>query len=197
MNDAANLFLGLAIAGTYETIGVNFEFDTDRSQTVSDGDDIVVLNEGVGYRDSVRTSLPAVCGLPGGLCGVPDTFVGGTLNGTGAIDETLSTTVYELVKPLDSGDPNDFVLSSGDMIGLSSFVRIIETGVTADTARDYPTDSITIAPAPVPIPASLGLLGGAVALGATVGCVRRRSDRSNTAPTGALHQSPEEAPDLA
>lgn len=157
---------------------MSFEFDKDGSQTISDGDDIVVLNEAVGYRDSVRTSLPAVCALPGGLCGVPDTVVGGTLNGTGAIGETLSTTVFEAVRPLDSGDSNDFALFDGDMIGFSSFVRIIEGGVIGDTARDYPTDSIAISP--VPVPASLGLLGGALGLGAILGSFRRRRDRSGT-----------------
>lgn len=178
MNDAINLFLGVEIAGTYERIGVDFEFDVDGSDTISDGDDAVVLNADVGYRDSVRTSSPAVCALPGGLCGVPDTLVGGALNGTGAINETLATTVFEVVKPLNSGDPNDFVLTGGDVIGLSTFVRIIEAGMIGDTKRDYPIDSIAIAP--VPVPAALGLMGSTIGLGFVFGGFRRRRNPSLT-----------------
>ncbi|SIO44053.1 hypothetical protein SAMN05444722_2165 [Rhodovulum sp. ES.010] len=176
MNDRVNLYLGVEIAGTYDLPDVNFEFDVDGDATTSDGDDAVVVNTTVGYRDSVRTSDPAVCPVPG-PCGVPDPLVGGVVNGTAAIDETLLSTVFEVVKPLDSGDPNDFALTTGDTIGLYTFVRLIDTGVgQADTRRFYPTDSIAIAP--VPGPASLGLLGSAIGLGLIVGGFRRRGTPS-------------------
>jgi len=178
MNDAVSLYLGVEIAGLYDLPGVNFEFDVDGDEMISDGDDAVVLNELAGYRDSVRTSDPAVCPVSE-PCGVLDTLVGGVVNGTGAIDETLTATVFEVVKPLDSGDPNDFALTAGDTIGLYTFVRLIDTGVgQADTRRLYPTDSIAIAP--VPVPASLGLMGSAIGLGLFVGGFRRRRNPSST-----------------
>jgi hypothetical protein len=178
MNDAVNLYLGVQIAGLYDRPGVNFEFDVDGSNTITDGDDAVVLNVPAGYFDSVRTSDPVACPVAG-PCGVPDPSVGGILNGTGAIDETLTATVFEVVKPLASGDPNDFALSLGDTIGLYTFVRLFDdtAQASADTRRFYPTDSIAIAP--VPGPASLGLMGGAIGLGLILGGFRRRGGVSS------------------
>ncbi len=134
-NDAQNLYVALRFArGFVDPNGNSFsvEFDSNNDGGLSSGDDGMILNPDLGYRDTRRISQaenPSACSSTS-LCGVFDTANGGTIDGTAAFQNAGGFTVYEFAKPLDSTDnANDFSLAPGNTITLiNMFVRMIGAG---------------------------------------------------------------------
>jgi Bacterial Ig-like domain (group 2) len=135
MNDATNLYLALTFSRTApagERTSLAFEFDNDASGNLSTGDDGFILSDGT-FQDLVR-STAAPCPPGGGVCSFPDTDMGGTNDGAGAFVNAGGNSIYELRHPLRSGDPHDFLLVSGNRIGINVFVRLLQTdGASQDT----------------------------------------------------------------
>jgi len=134
MNDSTNLYLALRFERSVVDPGNSlfFEFDTNNSGVLDDGDDATGFTPGVGFFDNVRTSAPPC--PPGSLCGLEDTSVGGTKDGAGAFLNNGTFTVYEMSHPLNSGDDNDFALAPRDTIDFFLSLRIIGgSGEIVDT----------------------------------------------------------------
>jgi hypothetical protein len=77
------------------------------------------------FLDQVRIGDP--------LCGCNDVGNGGTSDGSGALAQHSTYRVYEFSKPLNSGDPRDFALASGQTTGFYMSIRILNCSV-------FPTD---------------------------------------------------------
>jgi hypothetical protein len=169
MNDDTNLYLALAVMGTYgDPPYFSVSFDNDGSNTVSFGDDLAEYSQGFalsGYGDLVWTEFSIDPGVP---IRTSDTGRGGTTDGTGDWSNS-GDTIFEIAKPLFSGDPHDFALGAGDTIGLRTVFSIGSGGVVvASTIRPMSLDEIGIVSAgtsPIPIPGALGMLGSALGLG--------------------------------
>lgn len=127
LNDATNLYMALRFSRTVVDPGnsMAIEFDVDGNGFLSDGDDGVIINPTVGFRDLIRRVI-ATPPCNGGLCGVRDTDLGGTLDGAGAFANDGSFTLYELSHPLNSGDTQDFALAPNDVIGFRLSLRMID-----------------------------------------------------------------------
>ncbi|HVI22823.1 MAG TPA: hypothetical protein VM691_05020, partial [Myxococcales bacterium] len=63
-----------------------------------------------------------------------DIDVGGREDGVGAFVNDGTTSIYELLHPLRSGDTHDFSLVSGNRIGTNVFFRLLQMdGAFQDT----------------------------------------------------------------
>src|SRR5439155_13251114 len=88
MNDTLNLHIALRFDHGSLTIDGNTfgaEFDNDNDGLAENGDDVYLVNPGVGFVDDFRTNLPPC--PPGNAeasCGPADTDNGGTVDGLGA-----------------------------------------------------------------------------------------------------------------
>jgi hypothetical protein len=138
MNNGTDLFFAVSFASAADDgSSVALEFDTDGNQQASSGDDFIVLNSDAAnaFLDGARTTA-APC-PPNSLCGLADTDLGGTSDGAGAFHYDGTSTVYEARHPLNSGDPDDFALHSGSVIGTNLSIRIIPSnGAIFD--NDFP-----------------------------------------------------------
>jgi hypothetical protein len=135
-NDATNLYLAVRFARVAldPANSLSFEFDSDNSGTLNDGDDGIILNPDIGFKDLVRatTNTAPPGGVPcpaNGLCSYFDTqYLDGRNNGAAAIHNDGTYTVYEFAHPLNSGDPHDFSRASGQTLGVTLFLRMIAAG---------------------------------------------------------------------
>ncbi len=121
MNDATNLYIALRvqIPATTPTSfrNVVMEFDNAHDGVIGEGDDVFVLDPPNNFFDEYRTFLPP-CPPGVGLCGLLDTQGGGTNDGKGVFAVSGGFAVYEVSKPLNSGDTrHDFSLKAGDTAG--------------------------------------------------------------------------------
>lgn len=128
LNDDVNLYLAVRFQRDVVDPGntLSFEFDSDASGTLNHGDDGILLNPSIGFRDLVRQDC--IIDDQPSLCGVFDTEVGGTSDGAAAFGNDGQFTAYEFVHPLDSGDAFDFARAPGSQLGLRIFVRMIAQG---------------------------------------------------------------------
>lgn len=103
MNDAENLYVALEVPdpGGIDRFFIRFDNDLDGVDTV--GDDALEISLGI-FSDQH--------GEPGSW-GLLDT----SQDGTGAAGTTGGVNFLEIAHPLDSGDPSDFSLEEGDMVG--------------------------------------------------------------------------------
>ena len=133
MNDERMLYLLVqfdrAIADAGNT--AVFEFDNDHSGGPrANGDDVLLINPGIGFFDEVRTNAPPCPpGTAAAACGFFDSSLGGTNDGQGAFLNDGVTTVYEFSHPLDSSDDTrDFSLHAGQTVGFTLFIRLLAAG---------------------------------------------------------------------
>lgn len=138
MNDGTNFYAAIAFARAAADFAssVALEFDADGSGTVSVGDDFIILNPGVGFGDGVRSTAPPC--PSNALCAPLDTDVGGSNDGAGAFQNDGRMSVYELRHPLNSGDPHDFSLHSGSVIGMNLFIRVIPNNTAGIFDTNFP-----------------------------------------------------------
>jgi hypothetical protein len=125
-NDANTLYLAVRFRRSIVDPGnsASFEFDNDNSETLNHGDDGIILNPSVGFRDLVRSDVkPNEEPCPG--CSFVDTDFGGTNDGAAAFANDGTFTLYEFSHPLNSGDAFDFSRSAGQTLGLFVSIRMI------------------------------------------------------------------------
>jgi len=156
MNDGQNLFLALRV--DRDTLGFNsasFQFDNDHDGILyENGDDFVFIGSSSGFYDGVRSNLPPCSPGPAGNCGYPDTTIGGTNDGAGAVQNNGSFSFYEYAHPLDSADDlNDFSLKSGDSVGF--FLTTSFCGQSSCAETDVNDGDILVTPPPPPLSVSL------------------------------------------
>jgi len=122
MNAAHFLYLGLTINDDELTPmgeflpqgdGFLFYFDNDHSGVLFEPeDDVLLVNAGSPqFHDNYLVGTPA----PGS--NQPDVNAGGTHDGAGAASRIGGLNHFELKHPLCSGDPLDFCLKPGDLVG--------------------------------------------------------------------------------
>jgi hypothetical protein len=137
-NDATNIYFAVRFRRSIVDPGnsASFEFDNDNSGTLNNGDDGIILNPSVGFRDLVRSDTrPDKSECPG--CSFVDTDFGGTNDGSAAFANDGTYTVYEFSHPLNSGDVRDFSRSAGQTLGLFVFIRMIRA---TEGPAEFPTD---------------------------------------------------------
>ena len=136
MNDATNIYLAVRYArSSASTTSLSFYFDKDNNNTLSVGDDTILLNNPSEFYDEV---VAPCCG--GGISnGQFDTDFGGTFEGGGAFANDGMFSVHELWHPLRSSDAaHDIQLFAGQTVGVRLDLRIIGTGnIIADTAFGF------------------------------------------------------------
>ena len=137
-NDATNLYLAVRFSRAAVDPGnsLSFEFDSNSDGMLDDGDDGIILNPDIGFKDLVRSSTAPPGGVScpvGGLCSYFDTQFGGTNDGSAAFHNDGRFTVYEFAHPLNSGDVHDFSRSAGQTLGLTLFLRMIAAGAVFPT----------------------------------------------------------------
>jgi hypothetical protein len=165
MNDSVNLYLALNYSGANIRNSLVFEFSNDNSGFHKNGDDVIVLNginSFLGYFDDFRTNLPPCPVSAPGACGFEDSAFGGTVDGGGAFLTSGTSTVFEIFRPLNSGDTgHDFAVGPGQTIGFSMDL-FGETVATHPGIFQNFGGAITIQPTPEP--ATLLLVGASAAL---------------------------------
>lgn len=121
MNDATYLYVALRVTNTqrdpswFQTFSM--KFDNDADGVGEEGDDAFILYPSNDLHDIYATSLPP-CNESTALCWLFDTDTSGSYDGTAAIRRDTSYAVYEIAKPLRSGDAgHDFTLAEGSVIG--------------------------------------------------------------------------------
>jgi uncharacterized repeat protein (TIGR01451 family) len=143
MNDLTNLYISLKFAQSAVEPGnsLGVEFDLDNDGVMEEGDDVFVVNPELSpaFVDDFRTLT--VGGCSGGICGFRDVDHGGSNDGQAVFANDGSVSVYEVSKPLNSGDSRDMAKCAGDTVGFFMSLRMIGAGASwpagfADT--DYP-----------------------------------------------------------
>jgi hypothetical protein len=136
MNDAKNLYLAIKVRREGFPQGSFIaDFDSDRDGVFAEeGDDVLVLSPAVGrFFDDFWTSEPPC--PEGRTCGLFDTQVGGTNDGTGAAGGTGQFLVYELAHPLNSADDlHDFSLTRRHpLIGFRASIQLWSLELSCNT----------------------------------------------------------------
>ena len=157
MNDDKNLYLAVRFARVAPDANQSaaFEFDNNHSGgAIENGDDILINNPfpTIGFHDETRTNDPLECFAAPQFCGLFDTDVGGTNDGTGVYANDGTSSIYEFEHPLDSADDaHDFSLSPGDIVGFNLSIHLFnlngESGITRfpGLARDFFGDIVVAA----------------------------------------------------
>ncbi|MDT8341138.1 MAG: hypothetical protein RQ751_06465 [Longimicrobiales bacterium] len=132
MNDADHLYLAVEIQGTMTENSLRFDFLSDVTDGVAgalrEGDDGMNFDPTLGtaglYTDEFLTKKCTNSSQSG--CGDLDVNHGGTSEGGADFDNTRGgVTIYELFKPLRSGDPaHDLSLAPGDEVGFFGTLRL-------------------------------------------------------------------------
>jgi hypothetical protein len=159
MNDDQNLYLGIEVLGDLDltaTDRAEVRFDNERDLMTGDGDDEVRLGTG-GYSDlHYASGWGAIDSLQ---------------HGNGAVARAGGVNFFEISKPLDSGDAQDFSRAPGEQLG---FCIIYFEDNTATSRTSHPTscasagqpsyDIFEIASQPEAVPAVSAPGAAAVAL---------------------------------
>lgn len=151
MNDAVNIYVAFVIPGSTppaSSVGVNFDGDADG--TLTEGDDVILLNPSIGFYDeffSKKPPCPADASF--GCLGIFDTDGGGTNDGAGQMRNNGSYSFYEMSHPLNSADDgHDFSLAAGDLIAITQYsgFRECDGQTCADSYLPGAPLSVVIAP---------------------------------------------------
>ncbi len=134
MNDQYKLYIALSVVDSTFKSGSNLagndsfnvRFDNDHNNVTDDGDD-KAWTTSTSYYDLHYQASAAGWG----------TF-DSQVDGSGAGGTTGSTNFFEISKPLDSGDPDDFSLTVGDLIG--ACVSYFDDGIAYSSFSVYPAD---------------------------------------------------------
>ena len=129
-NDATHVYFVYQLMRNVDDPGksISAEFDTNADGVIGAWDDTFVHNPALGgLTDGVRVQ----CGTS--ICGPVDTAEGGQHHGSAAYGFHGSYAVYEVSKPLASGDGRDVSLMPGDAIGFFVDARLIN-------GSTYPAD---------------------------------------------------------
>jgi hypothetical protein len=121
MNDGSNLYLAVRVrqSSLDKVNSLRFDFDNDGDGVTEVGDDVIGYD--FGSRTFLDQSLNQQC-VNRNQAGCS---VGGEpVDGSGAIGNDGTWTVYELAHPLDGADPADFSLAAGDPVGFFLTLRI-------------------------------------------------------------------------
>lgn len=163
MNDATNLYLGLAVVYAGGAVDLSVELDASGDgATVGAGDDAIGYSTGSGIaRDNFRTGISAPF----------DTSGGGTLDVVGDHSTSASATWIEIAHPLSGSDTaHDIDVGGGDF--LPFYVRIGLSGEPDDAISFYPGPAAGIEAQIQIVPEATS--GSAAALAALLGCARSR-----------------------
>jgi hypothetical protein len=124
-NDGENLYLALSVQdaslGAADILSIRF--DNNRNGVMDTGEDNLGVSGDGTFRDGHAE---------GGSWGFADDEV----NGTGAAGSSGGVDFFEISHPLDSGDANDFGVSSGDRLGYCIYFFL---DGTASDATTFPT----------------------------------------------------------
>jgi hypothetical protein len=130
MNDNTNIYFAMSVPRTaLEQQDTIFSVRLDQVHGTGFGDnndDIVVISTS-GFFDDVRTNLPPCpAGNPPGFCGPKDVDVTppGTTDGSGAVTNDGTNTMWELSHPLSSGDTYDISVTTTDVVGFSISISL-------------------------------------------------------------------------
>lgn len=129
MNDATTLYIGFELprpAG----LGINpiLFFDRNHDGAREQGDD--EFGGAVGQFNLPGTFIDAYVFDGPTLNSRRDTDDGGTNDGVTAGSTTATSTFIEMSHPLASGDPHDFSLAPGDVIGFGGLMNLFSVDVT-------------------------------------------------------------------
>ncbi len=174
MHDNTDMFFAMSVPRTaleqQDTI-FSIEFDQVHGTGFSDNnDDVIVLNTG-GFFDDVRTNLPPCpAGSPPGQCGPKDVDVipPGTTDGSGAVTNDGTNTMWELSHPLSSGDTYDISVTTADVVGFRIGISLNSNaapGFTSfpalATGADLTFSDITVGGQLIPLDTTMVLAAGA------------------------------------
>ena len=130
MNDNTNIYFAMSVPRTaLEQQDTIFSVRLDQVHGTGFGDnndDVVVINTS-GFFDAVRTNLPPCpAGNPPGFCGPKDVDVTppGTTDGSGAVTNDGTNTMWELSHPLSSGDTYDISVTTTDVVGFAISISL-------------------------------------------------------------------------
>jgi len=164
MNDQNNLYLAVEyLKSGFSSVNdqVSFQFDNDHAGGARViGDDAFFLNtkqSPTTFSDTVRTTVTPPCpaGSTIAQCEPLDTTLGGTNDGSGAVTNDGTKTMFEFSHPLNSGDVNDFSLTDTSTVGFHVRIGLKDPGVLQtvipSTAQIANTDNyadIVLSPTP-------------------------------------------------
>ncbi len=138
MNDQNNLYLAVEYQKSgFSSVNdqVSFQFDNDHAGGARViGDDAFFLNtiqSPTTFSDTVRTTITPPCPAGGTIanCEPLDTTLGGTNDGSGAVTNDGTKTMFEFSHPLNSGDVNDFSLTDTSTVGFHVRIGLKDPGV--------------------------------------------------------------------
>jgi len=154
MNDQNNLYLAVEyLKSGFSSVNdqVSFQFDNDHAGGARvNGDDSFFLDTiripPNTFFDTVRTNLPPCPpAKPVANCEPLDTTLGGTNDGSGAVTNDGTKTMFEFSHPLNSGDVNDFGLTDTSTVGFFVNMALIDPSslrtVIPSTAQILNTDN--------------------------------------------------------
>jgi len=179
MNDQNNLYLAVDYKKrAFSSVNdqVSFQFDNDHAGGARvNCDDSFFLNTKQNpntFFDTVRTTDILSCPDGGGANFEPlDTTVDGTNDGSGAVTNDGTKTMFEFSHPLNSGDVNDFSLTDTSTVGFHVRIGLKDPGnlqtVFPSTANIFSTENyadivikgLTPPPEPEPAPPSKSVYG--------------------------------------
>lgn len=123
MNDADNLYLAVKVYGADKVNALRFDFDNDGDGVTEALDDAVNYDPATDtYVDAYITEKCSQSNQSG--CGESDASAGGTNDGMVKFTNVDGVTVYELMKPLNSGDGYDFAYAPGEAVKLFGTLRL-------------------------------------------------------------------------
>jgi hypothetical protein len=151
MSDRTNLYFAVRLERGFidQAASAAFYFNNgDGGTSLAPGDDGIVFDVfcctdqrffDIFYY--TNSSCPAFY-----LCSDEDVNAGGNTDGRGGFSNNGTCSFFELSHPLNSGDPHDISLATGQTIGCWPFVRLLNATNYADTFPDMVT--ILVAPPP-------------------------------------------------
>ena len=155
MNDRNNLYFALEHAGggagLYYSEGASISLDRNRTRIVPDvGDDQWDLFTGIfpptgQYVTTWDDQRITACNSNSFCTATSDTALGGTLDGSGAIANNGTRTVYEFSHPLNTTDnANDISLRRGKRIKISGLITINASPVMLYAQGEIPVVKVKI-----------------------------------------------------
>lgn len=134
MNDEINLYLALKVVDStfMDNDMVSVRFDNDHNGVTDVGDDKIFPTKNE-FRDCHYRR-------PGPGWGAPDSlYIDGSSDGSSAAGRLNGANFFEVSHPLNSGDPYDFSLSAGDIVGFC--LTYFDDGTAYGWCSVYPPSS--------------------------------------------------------